>query len=117
MITRRDLLRIAAVIIAGNGLSGIAGMRRALAQQALRQDDLLRFDSKGQFTILHLADVHAQLKPLYYREPSLNLGVGDARGRLPHLTGAELINALAISDASPEAYMLSSDDFEALAKT
>src|SRR2546423_1632431 len=117
MITRRDLLHIAAAVAAGTGFSGIAGVRRAVAQQAIRQDDLLRFATKGQFTILHMADIHAQLKPLYHREPSLNLGVGDARGKLPHLTGADLLNALAISDTSPEAYMLSSDDFEALAKT
>src|ERR1700674_290693 len=118
MITRRHFLQIAAATAAGTGFTGTGGgLRRAAAQQAIRQDDLLRFASKGQFTILHLADIHAQLNPLYYREPSLNLGVGDARGKLPHLTGAELLSAFAIPDTSPEAYMLSSDDYEALAKT
>ena len=64
-----------------------------------------------------MADCHAQLKPLYYREPSLNLGVGEASGRLPHITGAELLDAFGIAERSPNAYMLSSDDYEALAKT
>src|SRR5262249_34651706 len=65
----------------------------------------------------HRANTLAQRKLLYYREPSLNLGVGDARGRLPHITGAELLNAFQIREASAEAYMLSCDDYEALART
>jgi S-sulfosulfanyl-L-cysteine sulfohydrolase len=118
MITRRNFLHVAAATAAVTGFTGIGGgLRRAVAQQRIRQEDLLRFTPKGQLTILHMADIHAQLKPLYHREPSLNLGVGDARGKLPHLTGADLLNAFAISDTSPEAYMLSSDDYEALAKT
>jgi S-sulfosulfanyl-L-cysteine sulfohydrolase len=117
MITRRDFLQIAAATAAVTGLTGIGGLHRAAAQGAIRQDDLLRFSAKGQLTILHMADSHAQLKPLYFREPSLNLGVGDARGRLPHLTGTELLNAFAIHEASPDAYMLSPDDFEAMART
>jgi sulfur-oxidizing protein SoxB len=115
MITRRDFLQVAAATAAITGLGG--GLRRAAAQGALRQDDLLRFTPKGQLTILHMADCHAQLRPLYYREPSLNVGVGDARGKLPHLTGSDLLNAFNIAERSPGAYMLGSDDFEALAKT
>jgi sulfur-oxidizing protein SoxB len=118
MITRRDFLQIAAATAAVTGLTGIGGgLRHAAAQGAIRQEDLLRFAPKGQVTILHLADSHAQLKPLYFREPSLNLGVGDARGRLPHLTGTELLNTFAVHEASPDAYMLSPDDFEAMART
>ena len=115
MITRRDFLQIAAATVTVTGLGG--GLRRVAAQGAIRQDDLLRFPTKGQLTILHMADSHAQLKPLYFREPSLNVGVGSARGRFPHITGAELLNAFAIHEASPDAYMLSSDDFEAMART
>jgi sulfur-oxidizing protein SoxB len=63
-----------------------------------------------------MADTHAQLVPLYYREPSLNLGVGAARGQLPHVTGKELLEVFAIPEASAEAYMLSCDDYEAMAR-
>src|SRR5215510_4395650 len=115
MITRRSFLQVAAATAAITGLG--PDLRRATAQAAIRQEDLLRFSSKGQLTILHMADTHAQLKPLYYREPSLNLGVGDARGRLPHITGTELLNAFQIREASAEAYMLSCDDYAALART
>ena len=78
MLTRRDFLQVAAATAAVTGLGGRLG--RAAAQQAIGQDQLLQFAPKGQLTILHMADCHAQLKPLYYREPSLNLGVGEARG-------------------------------------
>jgi len=114
MITRREFLQVAAATAAVTGLGGALG--RAAARQAIDQDDLLRFAPKGQLTILHMADCHAQLVPLYYREPSLNIGVGDARGRLPHITGAELLAALAIPEASADAYMLSSNDYEAMAR-
>ena len=117
MITRRSFLQVAAATAAVTGLGRGPGLRRAAAQAAIRQEDLLRFSSKGQLTILHMADTHAQLKPLYFREPSLNLGVGEARGRLPHITGTELLNALQVREASAEAYMLSCDDYEALART
>ena len=101
MLTRRDFLQVAAATAAVTGLGGQLG--RAASQQAIGQDQLLQFASKGQLTILHLADCHAQLKPLYYREPSLNLGVGEARSRLPHITGSELLDALNIVERSPKA--------------
>jgi S-sulfosulfanyl-L-cysteine sulfohydrolase len=115
MITRRSFLQVAAATAAITGLGGRVG--RVAAQQAIGQADLLRFTPKGQLTILHMADCHAQLKPLYYREPSLNIGVGEARGKLPHITGADLLRTLSIAERSASAYMLGSDDYEALAKT
>ena len=66
MITRRNFLHIAAATAAVTGFTGTGGgLRRAAAQQRIRQEDLLRFTPKGQITILHMADIHAQLKPLY----------------------------------------------------
>jgi S-sulfosulfanyl-L-cysteine sulfohydrolase len=115
MISRRDFLQVAAAAAAVTGLGDRLG--RAAAQSALRQEHLLRFSAKGQLTILHMADSHAQLKPIYFREPSLNLGVGQARGQLPHLVGQEFMSSFGIAPASLEAYMLTSADFEALAKT
>ena len=114
MITRREFLEVAVAVAA---LRGEHGLARAAAQQAIRQEDLLRFTPKGQLTLLHMADSHAQLKPLYYREPDVNLGVGDAKGKIPHLTGQDYLNAFAIPARSLEAYMLTAADFEALAQT
>jgi len=115
MISRRDFLQTAAAVAAATGLGG--RLSRVAAQQAVRQEDLLAFAPKGQLTILHMADSHAQLKPLYFREPSINIGVGEARGQLPHLTDRELLAKLDIPAGSHQAYMLSSADYEALART
>jgi hypothetical protein len=59
---------------------------RVAAQQKLTQADILRFDPLGTVTILHVTDIHAQLMPLYFREPAINLGVGAEKGKPPHLT-------------------------------
>ncbi len=94
----------------------LGGWPRAFAQQQLRQADLLGFDSIGNVTLLHIADLHAQLVPVYLREASVDIGVGEANGEVPHLTGAALLERYGIGRASPEAYALSPDDFTALAR-
>jgi hypothetical protein len=104
MLSRRDFLQTAAAVAAATGLGG--RLSQAAAQQAIRQEDLLAFEPKGQLTILHMADCHAQLKPLHFREPSINIGVGEARGQLPHLTDRELLAKPDIPAGSHEAYML-----------
>jgi sulfur-oxidizing protein SoxB len=114
MLSRRDLLQVALAAAAAVRLSGRAEAQ-ALAG-ALRQEDLLRFRAKGQATLLHFADCHAQLKPLYYREPSVNLGVGDVNGLPPHLTGREFLARYGIDPGSWRAYTLASPDFELLAR-
>jgi sulfur-oxidizing protein SoxB len=114
MISRRDFLQVATAVATVTGLGGRLG--RVAAQGAVRQEDLLRFAPKGQLTLLHMADCHAQLKPIYFREPSINLGVGQARGQLPHLVGQEFLSSFGISASSFEAYMLTSTDFEVLAR-
>lgn len=115
MISRRDFLQVAAAAVAVPGLGGASG--RAWARGAIRQEDLLRFQPKGQVTLLHMADCHAQLKPIYFREPSLNLGVGEARGQVPHIVGQEFLASFGIPPFSLDAYMLTAADFEALART
>ena len=115
MITRREVLQIGAATAAVAG--GLAPLTRALAQQRLTQDELLKFDTVGNVTLLHVADVHGQLLPVHYREPSLNLGAGDAKGQPPHLTGTGFLARFGISERSAAAYALSSEDFTALAQT
>jgi sulfur-oxidizing protein SoxB len=113
MTSRREFLQIAAAaaaIIPG-------GWTRAFAQQRLTQADLLAFEPVGNVTLVHITDIHAQLVPILFREPSVNLGVGDAKGAVPHVTGKALLDLYNIPAGSPEAYALSSHDFTALAKT
>ncbi|MCE2933791.1 MAG: thiosulfohydrolase SoxB, partial [Hyphomicrobiales bacterium] len=62
------------------------------------------------------ADIHAQLVPTWFREPSINLGVGEAKGRVPHITGKDFLDLYKIPAGSPMAYALTSEDFASLAK-
>jgi sulfur-oxidizing protein SoxB len=112
MLSRRNVLQVA---LAGAALAGLPRGARAQSP-AVRQEDLLQFRAKGQVTLLHMADCHAQLTPIYYREPSINLGVGEANGLPPHLTGSALLERFGIEAGSRDAYALSSADFERLAR-
>jgi sulfur-oxidizing protein SoxB len=112
MLSRRDVLQVA---LAGAAMAGLPRGVRAQSP-AVRQEDLLQFRAKGQVTLLHMADCHAQLTPIYYREPSINLGVGEANGLPPHLTGSALLERFGIEAGSRDAYALSSADFERLAR-
>ncbi len=98
------------------GVSGFGNWARLAAQQALTQDQLLEFETFGNVSLIHVTDIHAQLKPIYFREPSINLGVGGNKGEVPHLTGAEFRLRYGIADGSPSHYALSSGDFASLAK-
>jgi S-sulfosulfanyl-L-cysteine sulfohydrolase len=111
MITRRDVLQIGAATAA----LGLGSVGRAAAQQRMTQDALLAFDHYGNITLLHMADLHAQLMPIYLREPAVNIGAGEARGRPPHLTGKAFLEYYGISARTAAAYALSSNDFIALA--
>jgi len=117
MISRRDFLQVSMAASALYGASGFGNWGRLAAQQRLTQDDLLNFDTFGNVTLIHVTDIHAQMKPIYFREPEINLGVGGARGQMPHITGADFRRAYGISDGSPSHYALTYNDFSALAGT
>jgi S-sulfosulfanyl-L-cysteine sulfohydrolase len=112
MTTRREFLELAAAtaaILPGN-------WPRAFAQQRMRETDLLAFEPLGNVTLVHIADLHAQLVPVYLREPSINLGVGAERGEVPHLTGRAFMQSYHIAQGAPAAYALTAEDFSALAR-
>ncbi|MBI1207100.1 MAG: thiosulfohydrolase SoxB [Azospirillum sp.] len=114
MLTRRDLLQVAA---AASVLAGARPSRAAGPARPLSQSDLLAFDPVGQVTLLHFTDCHAQLVPLFFREPSVNLGVGEVSGLAPHITGAAFLESFGIKADSPAAYALTDQDFVDLARS
>jgi sulfur-oxidizing protein SoxB len=114
MTNRREFLQIAAAAAAA---VPFGNWTRAFAQQRLSQSDLLAFEPLGNVTLVHITDIHAQLLPVLFREPSTNIGVGEAKGLVPHITGRALLDHYRIEPASHRAYALTSDDFSALAKT
>jgi len=115
MITRREILHVGVATAAL--AAGDTAFTRVLAQQRLTETELLKFDTFGNVTLLHVADIHGQLTPVYFREPSLNLGVGEARGQPPHLTGKDFLKRFGIPEKSALAYALTDQDFAALAKS
>ncbi|MDR5651080.1 thiosulfohydrolase SoxB [Ruixingdingia sedimenti] len=116
MITRREFLQASVAASAIVGLSGFGNWSRLAAQQALTQDQLLQFDDFGNVTLIHITDIHAQLRPIWFREPEINLGVGGAKGQPPHVTGADFIKMFGLKPQSPEAYALTHEDFTALGR-
>lgn len=116
MHSHREFMQMMAMAGATFGAAGLLGnVPRALAQQKLTQDDLLKFNSKGQVTLLHFTDVHAQLKPIYFRPPDLNIGVGAYAGP-PHLEGEAFLEHFGIEKGTPTAYAHTMVDYKALAK-
>lgn len=116
MISRRDFLQVSMAASAMVGASGFGNWARVAAQQALSQDQLLEFETYGNVSLIHVTDIHAQMKPIYFREPEINLGVGEALGQVPHVTGSDFRKLYGVEDGSPSAYALSYDDFSSLAK-
>ncbi|TAH66692.1 MAG: thiosulfohydrolase SoxB [Rhodopseudomonas palustris] len=116
MISRREFLQAtvaASALVLGSGLGPLG---QVAAQQRLTQADITKFDALGRLTILHVTDIHAQLMPLHFREPSINLGVGEVKGQPPHLTDAEFRAYFKIATGSADAFALTSDDFISLAR-
>jgi sulfur-oxidizing protein SoxB len=116
MISRRDFLQTSMAAAALYGGSGFGNWGRLAAQQSLTQSKLLEFDTFGNVSLIHVTDIHAQLKPIFFREPEINIGVGANRGHVPHVTGADFRKLYGINDGSASAYALSYNDFSALAK-
>ena len=67
---------------------------------------------KGNVRLLHITDVHGQLLPVYFREPNVNLGVGDAYGRPPHVVGKKLLKEMGLKANTPESYAYTYLDFD-----
>jgi sulfur-oxidizing protein SoxB len=71
----------------------------------------------GNVSLLHFTDCHAQLLPTYFREPSANIGVGEAAGRAPHLVGEHLLKQAGLPPGSLQAHAFTFLDFERAART
>ena len=111
-LTKREFMQVlTAASAAGMGLGRFANASAQTAAEGLY--DIPKF---GNVSFLHITDCHAQLKPIYFREPSVNLGVGDMKGRLPHLVGEHLLKAAKVKPGTAEAHALTYLDFEQAAQ-
>ena len=105
-MNRRDFLQVLAVAAAG-GLALHSNPSEA-AKAAGRMYDLPRF---GSVSLLHMTDCHAQLLPIHFREPDVNLGIGPMAGQVPHLVGEHLLRHFGIRPGTPEAHAFTYLDF------
>jgi sulfur-oxidizing protein SoxB len=100
-MSRREFARLL-------GIAGAAGVLPATGFAAKKQTgDLYEIPNSGNVRLLHMTDCHAQLMPVYFREPNVNLGIGNAYGQAPHLVGEKLLNHFGISPGSLEAHAFS----------
>ncbi len=93
---------------------GLGSYQNASAQTAA--EGLYDIPKFGNVSFLHITDCHAQLRPIYFREPSVNLGVGDMKGKLPHLVGEQLLKAAGVKPGTAEAHALTYLDFDQAAR-
>ncbi|MDB5967303.1 MAG: sulfate thiol esterase SoxB [Polaromonas sp.] len=108
-LSRREFSSVMAAALA----AGFPLQREAGAAEARGLYDVPR---TGNVHLLHMTDCHAQLMPLYFREPSVNLGAGAMRGQLPHLVGAQLLKAAGLLAGSVDAYAFTNLNFERAAR-
>jgi len=108
-LNRREFIRLM-------GLAGAAGIFPRLGHAAGDGDRLYDMPAFGNARILHIADCHAQLNPVYFREPSINIGVGEMRGNVPHLVGNQLLDRFGIEHGGIEAHAYTYLDFEEAAR-
>ncbi len=102
-MNRREFLDLLWKASLTAGLSGCDRLGNTSAS------DYYALPSKGEARILHITDTHAQLLPIHFREPNVNIGIGAARGRFPHLVGKNLLDELSaasgkVSDLDKHAY-------------
>src|ERR1700680_4944070 len=103
-IRRRDFLKV----------TGAAALTAGLPRIARSADNASVYDLErfGNARILHITDMHAQLLPVYFREPSVNLGIGAMAGQPPHLVGRAFLDRFGIRPDSADAYAFTFLDFE-----
>lgn len=111
-LSKRDFLQV----LGAASAAGLALGRYADADAATAQAGLYELPKFGNVSLLHMTDCHAQLKPIYFREPSVNLGIGSMQGKAPHLVGEHLLKAAGLRPGTPHAHAYTYLDFEKAAR-
>ena len=120
-IDRREFLKImgagtAATMLPACSSDQDSAVSAGKTDQATIPAGFYDLPMKGNARIFHITDVHGQLNPVHFREPNVNLGVGDAFGRPPHVVGTKLMQRMGMELNSPESYAYTYLDFENAAR-
>ena len=110
-LNRREFLQALAIASAG----GMSLQSNFASAQSTAQKfyDLPKF---GNVHLLHFTDCHAQLLPIYFREPNVNLGIGAQEGKTPHLVGEYFLKANGIKPGTRDAHAFTYLDYVAAAQ-
>ena len=111
-LSKRDFMQV----LASASAAGMALGRYADADAASAEQGLYDLQPFGNVSLLHMTDCHAQLKPIHFREPSVNLGLGSMRGQSPHLVGEHLLKAAGIRPGTAMAHAVTYLDFDKAAR-
>ncbi|MFZ2162501.1 MAG: thiosulfohydrolase SoxB [Sideroxyarcus sp.] len=111
-MNRREFLQMLAIASAGGFL--LKNSDSYAAGNATHLYDLPKY---GNVSLLHITDTHAQLNPMYFREPEINLGVGATSGKPPHLVGNALLKHFGVKPGTPEAHAYTSLNYVDAART
>ncbi|TFY98209.1 thiosulfohydrolase SoxB [Ramlibacter humi] len=111
-LSKREFLQV----LAAAGVAGMGLTRWSEADAQTAGERLYDLPKFGNVSFLHMTDCHAQLLPIWFREPSVNLGVGGMNGKLPHLVGEHLLKAANVPAGSADSYALTCLDFEQAAR-
>jgi sulfur-oxidizing protein SoxB len=115
-MNRREFQQVlAAAAAAGLPLATWSEADAATAEQGLYDVPPLG-SGTGFVSLLHMTDCHAQLLPIHFREPSVNLGVGSMAGQLPHLVGEHLLKKAGVRPGTALAHAYTFLDFERAAR-
>jgi sulfur-oxidizing protein SoxB len=115
-LSKRDFLQVlTAASAAGMGLARFEDADAATAEQGLYDLPPLG-TGPGFVSFLHMTDCHAQLKPIHFREPSVNLGLAGMQGQLPHLVGEHLLRKAGIRPGTALSHAFTYIDFERAAR-
>jgi sulfur-oxidizing protein SoxB len=115
-LSKREFLQV----LGAAGVAGMALSRHEEADAATAEAALYDLPPLGRgpgfVSFLHMTDCHAQLKPIHFREPSVNLGVGSMQGQLPHLVGEKLLRAAGVRPGTALSHAYTFLDFERAAR-
>ncbi len=114
-LNRREFLHVMSMAAAAGMLPGTAsamsgGADKAAAVKA--SAEIYNKPMKGKVRLLHITDTHAQLNPIYFREPNVNLGTGPAFGQLPHVVGTKFLKKIGVAENTPLAHAFTYMNFQ-----
>jgi sulfur-oxidizing protein SoxB len=119
-INRRDFMQIAMALgligVTGGGTNLFAGEAGKEKIKSLTFSDVVEFEAKGKATILHICDLHAHIKPLYWREPSTLISAKNLVGTPGFICGDSFEKHYGIESGSLDQYFDTHNNFAELAK-